>query len=267
VNEAVDKVIEQREALDRGFPAGMVLSSVAHLLLLGLVIGSAWLNAKPRMETVVMGKMIALPRGGGGPLVEAPAPVAPAPPAAEPAPEAPPKVEPPPKVIKPPKEAPKKGLPPPDAKKSRVKPTPAPRTAPSAPPDARGSASSSGVRGATAASSATPGLGIIGPAGPGSPTGTDAFGDWYLAGVQRKIWMIWNRQVRTGFTQQITVSLTILADGSIEPGSVQVLQSSGAQLLDNAAQRAVMSATPFSALPKNYGTNRITIQAVFQPTP
>jgi TonB family protein len=267
VNEAVDKVIEQREAMDRGFPAGMVLSSVAHLLLLGLVIGSAWLNAKPRLDAPPMGFAVPLPRGGGGPLVEAPAPAAPAPPAAEPAPQAPPKVEPPPKVIKPPKEAPKKGLPPPDPKKSRVKPTPAPRTAPSAPPDARGSGSTSGTRGAMATSSQTPGLGIIGPAGPGSPTGTDAFGDWYLAGVQRKIWMIWNRQVRSGFSQPITVSLTILADGSIESGSVQVLQSSGAVLLDNAAQRAVVSAQPFSPLPKNYGTNRITIQALFQPTP
>jgi protein TonB len=266
VNEAVDKVIEEREALDRGFPAGMLLSTVAHVVVLALAAGSAWLTAKPQFERVPMG-FVATPRGGGGPLVEAAAPPAPAPTVADPAPPAPPKVEPPPKVIKPPKEEPKKGLPRPDAKKSRTKPTPPPRTAQATPPDARGTSPAAGARGATGTSSATPGLGIIGPAGPGSPTGTDSLGDWYLAGVQRKIWTIWTRQVRSGFTQSITVSFTILADGAVELGSVQVVQSSGAQLLDNAALRAVMSASPFGPLPKNYGTNRITIQALFQPTP
>ena len=72
---------------------------------------------------------------------------------------------------------------------------------------------------------------------------------------------------KTGFTQPITVSFTILADGSLEDGSVRLVQSSGVQLLDNAAQRAVFSAAPFGPLPKTYGTNRITIQALFQPTP
>jgi TonB family protein len=118
-----------------------------------------------------------------------------------------------------------------------------------------------------ATSSQTPGLGIIGIPGPGSPTGTDSMGDWYLAGVQRKIWMIWNRQVHSGHTQDIVVSLTILADGSLEPDSVKIVQSSGVALLDLSAQRAVISAQPFGPLPKNYGTNRKPIQALFQPTP
>jgi TonB family protein len=109
-----------------------------------------------------------------------------------------------------------------------------------------------------------PGLGIIGPAGPGAPGGTDAGGDWYLAGVQRKIWMVWTQQIRTGHTQPIGVSFTILADGSVT--DVRVVQSSGAALLDLAAQRSVVSAAPFHALPKDYGTNRYTIQAIFRPT-
>jgi TonB family protein len=111
------------------------------------------------------------------------------------------------------------------------------------------------------------GVGIIGPAGPGAPNGTDELGDWYLAAVQRKIWLIWTRQVKTGFTQPITISFTILADGSLEDGSVRPVQASGIQLLDNAALRAVYSGAPFGPLPKTYGTNRITIQALFQPTP
>ena len=111
------------------------------------------------------------------------------------------------------------------------------------------------------------GVGIIGPPGPGTPNGSDAAGDWYLAAVQQKIWVIWTRQVKSGFTQPITVSLTILADGSLADDSVRIAQSSGVQLLDNAALRSVFSAAPFGPFPKTYGTNRITIQALFQPTP
>ena len=47
---------------------------------------------------------------------------------------------------------------------------------------------------------------------------------------------------------------------------VQVVQSSGVYLIDSAAQRAVLSAAPFGPLPKDYGTNRITIQGIFKPT-
>ena len=264
MNEAVDKVIEQRERLDGGFPAGMVLSAGAHLLVFGAAVLSAWLTAAPPTRAAPIGFAVPLPRGGGGPLLEAPAAApAPAPKAAEPAPPAP---APPPKVIKPPKEEPKKGLPKPDARKTRPRATPTPRPAPAS-RDAQGTSAGSGTAARGAVSSQTPGLGIVGPAGPGSPDGTDPFGDWYLAGVQRKIWLNWMRGVRTGFTQPMTVSLTILADGSLEANSVRVTQSSGVALLDLAAQRAVLSAQPFGPLPKNYGTNRITIQALFQPTP
>ena len=48
---------------------------------------------------------------------------------------------------------------------------------------------------------------------------------------------------------------------------MRVVQTGGVALLDLAAQRAVYSAAPFGPLPKNYGTNRYTIQAIFQPTP
>jgi TonB family protein len=77
--------------------------------------------------------------------------------------------------------------------------------------------------------------------------------------------VIWTSQIKTGFAQPITVSFTILADGSLDNDSVRVLQSSGAFLLDNAARRAILSAAPFAPLPRTYGTNRITIQALFQP--
>lgn len=267
MNEAVDRVLEQREAMDRGFPAGIVLSGAFHLLVVGAAFGAAWLGPREPLLRVADGIAIPLPPGGGGPLQPDPAPAV-APPvtsAPEPAPPAP-APEPPPRVLQPPKEEPRRGLPPPDAKKTKPKPqksAPPPRYA-GRPSSERPPASSSGTGTST---SATPGVGLIGPAGPGVPTGTDPLGDWYLAGVQRKIWTIWTRQMKTGFTQPITISFTILGDGSLEDGSVRPVQASGVQLLDNAALRAVYSAAPFGALPKTYGTNRITIQALFQPTP
>jgi TonB family protein len=116
--------------------------------------------------------------------------------------------------------------------------------------------------------SATPGVGIIGPPpGPGSPVGNSDTGDWYLGGIQRKIWVIWTREIKQAFPQPITVSFTILADGSLEDGSVRIVQASGVQLLDLAARRAVFSAAPFGPLPKTYGTNRVTIQALFEAAP
>jgi TonB family protein len=96
------------------------------------------------------------------------------------------------------------------------------------------------------------------------PTGTDSGGDWYLASVQQKIWMIWNQQVKTGFTQSVGVQFTIMPDGSVT--DVRLTQPSGAALLDLAAQRAVQNAAPFAPLPREYGQNPRTIQALFKPT-
>jgi TonB family protein len=164
-------------------------------------------------------------------------------------------------VIKPPKEPPRRGLPPPDARRARA--TPAPTPPPRTGPPERGTGASAGaVRDATGRGSATPGI-EFGPAGPGLPGGADG-GDYYLAGVQRKIWMIWTQQIKTGFARPVTVSFTILSNGSVE--DVRVVESSGAALLDMAAQRSVVSAAPFNPLPKDYGTNRYTIQAIFRPT-
>jgi TonB family protein len=246
VNDAVDRVLEERRDLPDGFVSGFAVSGFVHLLLVGGVFLASVLFP-PRPLIRIMDGFVALPRGGGG----APNPAPPAPVAPKPVPsEEPPAPEPPPKVIKPPKEEPRKGLPELDAKKGKKKPeTPKP---------------SGGAPGAKGTSSGTQGLSIVGPAGPGVPGGTDALGDWYLASVQQRIWMIWTRQLLTGFTTEIAVSFTILADGNVE--DVRLVQPSGVTLLDLAAQRAVQTAAPFGPLPKNYGTNRYTIQAVFKPT-
>jgi len=126
---------------------------------------------------------------------------------------------------------------------------------------------SSGSAGTTpstkSAASATPGL-EFGPPGPGVPTGTESGGDWYLASVQQKIWMIWNQQIKTGYTQSVGVTLTIQPDGTVT--DVRLTEPSGASLLDLAAQRAVLNAAPFGPLPREYGQKPFTIRAIFKPT-
>ena len=52
-------------------------------------------------------------------------------------------------------------------------------------------------------------------------------------------------------------------DGTVT--DVHVTQPSGVALLDMAAQRAILNAAPFGPLPREYGTNRKTIEALFPP--
>jgi protein TonB len=256
VNDAVNAQIERRQALDRGLSAGFLLSLGGHLLLVGAALAAAALAPKPPVLQVAVGFVVPVPRGGGGTPHVVPAPAAVKPEPAKPEPPAP-RPEPPPKVIKPPKEAPRRGLPPPDARKTRAKPEPTPPPRPVA-----GEPGTAGAAQGTSRASATPGI-EFGPPGPGVPGGADS-GDFYLAGVQRKIWLAWTQQIKTGFAQPVIVTFTILADGSVT--DVRVVQTSGAALLDRAAQRSVLSAAPFNPLPKDYGTNRYTIQAIFRPT-
>lgn len=267
--DAVDRVLVERAAEERGFGLGLGLSSAVHgaILILGIVVPLLF-PRQPKLE-VTPGFMVALPPGGAGsPQVANPAPgnAAPPPQVAPPTTQ-PPAPEPPApdpkKILKPPKEEPRKGLADPDAKppknkkekeRERVKPQAASAAGPRPP--------TAGLPGATGTASQTPGL-SFGTVGPGVPGGTDPNGDWYLAGVQRKIWMIWNQQLRGASHPPVTVSFTIRGDGQL--ADVRVLESSGISSVDMAAQRAVSSAAPFSPLPRMYSTDAFTIRAVFKP--
>lgn len=254
MNEPVDRVIQERQRLEAGFRGGVVLSVAGHLVLVGGSFAAQFMLPSAPPLQVADGFAVVLPRGGGG----VPQPPAAAPPASTP-PETAPAMPEAPKVLKPPKEeTPTKGLPELDARKSsKKKPDPTPARV--GKPDKASTAPAAG----SATASQTPGI-EFGPPGPGVPDGTDSGGDWYLAGVQQKIWILWNQQIKSGFNQPVAVVFTILADGSVT--EVSVVQSSGATLLDLAAKRAVFSAAPFGPLPKDYGTNRKTIQALFKPT-
>jgi TonB family protein len=76
--------------------------------------------------------------------------------------------------------------------------------------------------------------------------------------------MLWNQQLKAGYTQSVGVTFTIQPDGSVT--GIRVTQSSGVSLLDLAAQRAIQNAAPFGPLPREYGQNPRTIEALFRPT-
>ena len=105
---------------------------------------------------------------------------------------------------------------------------------------------------------ATPGL-AIGPPGPGVPDGTDSGGDWYLAGVQRKIWMLWNQQIKAGFRQPVP-SPSRSSPTAASPRCRSCPVERGVAAGHGRAARGLLR-RPFAPLPKNYGTNRNTIQA------
>jgi TonB family protein len=255
VNDAVDRILIEREALEQGLGRSLAFSGLLHALLVGAPLLASLLIHQPPPIRIVDGFAVQIPRGGGGtPQLEPPAraPQPTAPPETAPAK---PKEEPAPKILKPPKEDKRKGLPELDAKKGK-KPKPEKEK-----PAARATSGASPA--GTGASNRTPGIEWA-PAGPGLPDGTDLGGDWYLASVQQRIWTIWVQQVKSGMTQPVIVSFTILSDGSVT--DVELVQSSGASLLDLSARRAIYSAAPFGPLPKHYGINRITIQGIFKPS-
>jgi TonB family protein len=239
VNEAVDRLIVERARLDSGLSSSFVLSVTAHLVLIGAAVAAPLLAPRQPLLNVANGFTVALPRGGGGhPKATTTRP--------QPKPAAPaPTTAPPPAVIKPPRE------------QARERPNALPE------PDSRRPPRATPAPAAAAAGATTPGL-EFGPTGPGVPDGTDSGGDWYLAGVQQKIWMLWNQQIKSGFNRPIGVTFTILADGQVT--NVNVTQPSGVALLDMAAQRAILNAAPFGPLPREYGTNSRTIRALFRPT-
>jgi len=262
VSDTISRLLAERERQDHGLPTTLLVSLTGHFGLAGLAFLLPLILPQDQKINVQDGFAVVVPRGGGGtPQVTTP----PAPePDAKPKPEEPAAPPAPPVVLKPPPKAEPRpnALPLPDSRTKRP-PTPPPVRA-TTKPATTPSAGSSGTTSAAKSAAGATGIEIGLPPGPGLPTGTDSGGDWYLASVQQKIWMIWNQQIKTGFTQSVGVEFTIMPDGQVT--GVRVTQSSGAALLDLAAQRAVQNAGPFAPLPREYGQNPRTIQALFKPT-
>jgi TonB family protein len=262
VSDAISRLLAERERQDHGLNTTLLVSLTGHFGLAALaVVLPMFLPREPPIK-LNESVFVVMPRGGGG-TPQAPAPPAPEP-VAKPKPEESAAPPPPPVLLKPPPKAEPRpnALPLPDSRTKRP-PTPPPVRAVTKPTTTAGSGSAGTTSATKSAASATPGL-EFGPPGPGIPTGTETGGDWYLASVQQKIWMIWNQQVKTGYTQSVGVTFTIQQDGQVT--DVRCTEPSGASLLDLAAQRAVLNAAPFGPLPREYGQKSFTIRAVFKPT-
>lgn len=244
MSDAVSRLITDRGRIEDDFRRSVVTSSFLHVGFIAAIFGVSLFDRDPPLR-VMDGFAVVMPRGGGGAAVTRPAPPVEKPPQPEAKAETQP--APAPKVVKPPKEQPNP---------NRLRDVDAKKTPPSKKPAAR-------VPGTAASAPAAPGGGVGIVPGPGVPDGTDVTGDWYLSGVQRKIWAIWMQQIHTGMTQSAVVAFSIAADGSVS--DVKLVQSSGSSGVDFAAQRAIYSAQPFGPIPKNYGTNRISIQGSFTP--
>jgi periplasmic protein TonB len=239
VNDPIDRLIMERAALDRGFSRGMWISAIAHLTLVAVAIAGPMLAPKKPALTITPVFAVQIPRGvldpGPGPK-----------PKADPAKPDPPKPEPSRKkeLIKPPKEE-KTGLPLKDLKKpAKSTPTAAPVS------DSGGGNNPLGVD--------------IGP--PGLPEGNAFSGDFFMGSVVAKIARIWRSRIQQGLTTAVVIRFTILADGSVT--DVQIIESSGAYLVDSAAKSAVATAAPFGKLPAHYDTQycnaaRCTVQVRF----
>jgi protein TonB len=266
LNEAVDRLIAERQRLDAGIAGTGLVSLAAHLVVGGLAFAVPMLLPREPPLKVADGFAVVLPRGGGGSPAAGPPAAAPVQPAPQPKPAPTVAPPPPPQVLKPPTTPPKpRALPLPDSRRTvrrPLEPPPVPG-ARSAPSTAKSVPPAAGMPGGRGTGASTLGL-EFGPAGPGVPNGTDAGGDWYMAGVIQKIWMQWNQQIRAGYTQTVGVTFTIMPDGSVT--GVRVTQPSGSTLFDMAAQRSILNAAPFGPLPRDYGQTPRTIQALFKPS-
>jgi len=101
--------------------------------------------------------------------------------------------------------------------------------------------------------------------GNSSPFG-EQFG-WYANLIRDKVARSWRTadiDPRLHSAPPVTVTFTINRDGSVPVASVRVAQKSGNPALDYSAQRAILDAMPFQALPAQFPRNSADIEFVFE---
>lgn len=115
----------------------------------------------------------------------------------------------------------------------------------------------------------SPMYGMTGGGGVGigtrSPFGTQ-FG-WYVNLLRDQVarnWRTSELDPRLRTAPPVVVTFTIRRDGSVAPGSVRVSQRSGNQTLDFSAQRAILDAAPFQALPPQFQRSEAEIEFWFE---
>jgi protein TonB len=98
-----------------------------------------------------------------------------------------------------------------------------------------------------------------------TPFGTQL--GWY-AGLLRdavaRNWRTSDIDPRLRTAPPVVVHFIIQRDGSLVPGSVRVVQTSGIPALDYSAQRAILDAAPFNAIPPQFPRNTADIELQFE---
>jgi periplasmic protein TonB len=115
----------------------------------------------------------------------------------------------------------------------------------------------------------SPMLGMVGNGGvnlgTNSPFGQQ-FG-WYANILRDKVarnWRTTDIDPRLHSLPQAVVTFTIERDGSVPPSSVRIAQRSGNAALDFSAQRAILDAAPFPALPDGFSHNSADVEFTFE---
>jgi protein TonB len=87
----------------------------------------------------------------------------------------------------------------------------------------------------------------------------------YFSSIKRNIEFVWKYPepaLRYGLQGKLLLQFTILASGELE--SAQIIRSSGSNLLDHEALRAMKAAAPFRPIPPWIDKRRLTITASFE---
>ncbi|HEX6436018.1 MAG TPA: TonB family protein [Candidatus Binatia bacterium] len=87
----------------------------------------------------------------------------------------------------------------------------------------------------------------------------------YFTSIKRNIEFVWEYPepaLRYGLQGKLLLQFTILASGELE--SAQIIRSSGSNLLDHEALRAMKAAAPFRPIPPWIDKKKITITASFE---
>lgn len=87
----------------------------------------------------------------------------------------------------------------------------------------------------------------------------------YFSSIKRNIEFVWEYPepaLRYGLQGKLLLQFTILASGELE--SAHIIRSSGSNLLDHEALRAMKAAAPFRPIPPWIDKKRLTITASFE---
>jgi len=242
MQDRVAEVLAQRQALESGAAAGVVLSVFLHTAAAAIVVYAAVHHAPPQQVTTLTIDIAPMAAPTPAPKHATAAPKTPIIQEPKPVVETPPKpaVKPEPKTVamSPFGQSPKKGS---------EHPAPAP-VAPVAPVTP---ATTTAAQGADVA---------VGTAGVASIDGDFPY-TIYIQNMNRLIGSHWTRpEVKPG--TNVKMFFTINRDGSIR--DVNVEGSSGNTLFDRAAQRALLETSPLPPLPFAYNGTYLGVHLIFK---